>query len=93
MFEPVRQAGDGVDYYTLHQGAIAKWLQRQIRNLFLYEGAGSNPAGVGLTFFFLSALKYFPTAMFSLLSPRFDRHLCNLRGTLVLRSMQYIDLG
>ena len=29
------------------QGAIAKWLQRQIRNLFLFEGAGSNPAGVG----------------------------------------------
>ena len=36
-------------------GAIAKWLRRQIRNLFLFEGAGSNPAGVGvllLTFFF-----------------------------------------
>ena len=30
------------------QGAIAKWLRRQIRNLFLFEGAGSNPAGVGL---------------------------------------------
>ena len=28
------------------QGAIAKWLRRQIRNLFLFEGAGSNPAGV-----------------------------------------------
>ena len=32
------------------QGAIAKWLQRQIRNLFLFEGAGSNPAGVGYLF-------------------------------------------
>ena len=31
--------------YVIH-GAIAKWLQRQIRNLFLFEGAGSNPAGV-----------------------------------------------
>ena len=30
------------------QGAIAKWLRRQIRNLFLFEGAGSNPAGVEL---------------------------------------------
>jgi hypothetical protein len=29
------------------EGAIAKWLRRQIRNLFLFEGAGSNPAGVG----------------------------------------------
>lgn len=29
------------------QGAIAKRLKRQIRNLFLYEGAGSSPAGVG----------------------------------------------
>ena len=27
-------------------GAIAKWLRRQIRNLFLFEGVGSNPAGV-----------------------------------------------
>ena len=35
------------------QGAIAKWLQRQIRNLFLFEGAGSNPAGVGNNFFLL----------------------------------------
>ena len=32
------------------QGAIAKWLRRQIRNLFLFEGAGSNPAGVGVFF-------------------------------------------
>ena len=31
-------------------GAIAKWLRRQIRNLFLFEGAGSNPAGVELFF-------------------------------------------
>ena len=38
----------------LLQGAIAKWLRRQIRNLFLFEGAGSNPAGVD---FFL----YLPT--------------------------------
>ena len=30
------------------QGAIAKWLRRQIRNLFLFEGAGSNPAGVAI---------------------------------------------
>jgi hypothetical protein len=30
------------------EGVIAKWLQRQIRNLFLFEGAGSNPADVGL---------------------------------------------
>ena len=28
------------------QGAIAKWLRRQIRNLFSFGGAGSNPAGV-----------------------------------------------
>ena len=30
------------------QGTIAKWLRRQIRmkHLFLFEGAGSNPAGV-----------------------------------------------
>ena len=30
------------------QGTIAKWLRRQIRMkyLFLFEGAGSNPAGV-----------------------------------------------
>ena len=28
-------------------GAIAKWLRRQIRNLFSFGGAGSNPAGVG----------------------------------------------
>ena len=33
------------------QGAIAKWLQRQIRNLFLFEGAGSNPAGVVIFIF------------------------------------------
>ena len=32
------------------QGAIAKWLRRQIRNLFLFEGAGSNPAGVDIFF-------------------------------------------
>ena len=32
-------------------GAIAKWLQRQIRNLFLFEGAGSNPAGVARHFY------------------------------------------
>ena len=31
-------------------GAIAKWLRRQIRNLFLFEGAGSNPAGVARLF-------------------------------------------
>jgi hypothetical protein len=34
-------------------GAIAKWLRRQIRiaknHLFLFEGAGSNPAGVDQT--------------------------------------------
>ena len=30
------------------QGAIAKWLRRQIRNLFSFGGAGSNPAGVEL---------------------------------------------
>ena len=39
------------------QGAIAKWLRRQIRNLFLFEGAGSNPAGVAhLLFPFLASL-------------------------------------
>ena len=35
------------------QGAIAKWLRRQIRNLFLFEGAGSNPAGVGCSVVFV----------------------------------------
>ena len=42
------------------QGAIAKWLRRQIRNLFLFEGAGSNPARVvqlDSVFFFLSFVK------------------------------------
>ena len=37
------------------EGAIAKWLRRQIRmqyNLFLFEGAGSNPAGVVFLFLF-----------------------------------------
>ena len=34
--------------HLLHQGAIAKWLRRQIRNLFSFGGAGSNPAGVEL---------------------------------------------
>ena len=34
------------DVGHIQQGAIAKWLRRQIRNLFLFEGAGSNPAGV-----------------------------------------------
>ena len=29
------------------QGTMAEWLTREIRNLFLSEGAGSNPAGVG----------------------------------------------
>ena len=31
-------------------GTIAKWLRRQIRTkyLFLFEGAGSNPAGVDI---------------------------------------------
>jgi hypothetical protein len=27
---------------------MAEWLKREIRNLFLSEGAGSNPAGVGV---------------------------------------------
>ena len=39
-----------VIYYLLAcglRGAIAKWLRRQIRNLFSFGGAGSNPAGVG----------------------------------------------
>ena len=27
-------------------GTMAEWLTREIRNLFLSEGAGSNPAGV-----------------------------------------------
>ena len=36
---------------SISSGAIAKWLRRQIRiacevYLFLFEGAGSNPAGV-----------------------------------------------
>ena len=35
-------------------GAIAKWLRRQIRNLFSFGGAGSNPAGVDLFSFFAS---------------------------------------
>ena len=33
---------------VLKHGAIAKWLRRQIRNLFSFGGAGSNPAGVAL---------------------------------------------
>ena len=33
------------------KGAIAKWLRRKIRNLFLFEGAGSNPAGVARVYF------------------------------------------
>ena len=42
-------------------GAIAKWLRRQIRNLFSFGGAGSNPAGVGegnamVEFLFASSL-------------------------------------
>jgi hypothetical protein len=32
----------------VRQGAMAEWLKREIRNLFLSEGAGSNPAGVGV---------------------------------------------
>ena len=42
-------------FYNLdrtHVGAIAKWLRRQIRNLFLFEGAGSSPAGVASSKFF-----------------------------------------
>ena len=35
---------------AIRKGAIAKWLRRQIRNLFLFEGAGSNPAGVARHF-------------------------------------------
>lgn len=34
-------------YRFTFQGAIAKWLRRQIRNLFPFGSAGSNPAGVG----------------------------------------------
>ena len=41
-------------FLSKRQGAIAKWLRRQIRNLFLFEGAGSNPAGVGQVFLFFS---------------------------------------
>ncbi len=47
-------ASQRISNYTLvfvYIGAIAKWLQRQIRNLFLFEGAGSNPAGVGFSSF------------------------------------------
>ncbi|KAG6812629.1 hypothetical protein H0H92_001712 [Tricholoma furcatifolium] len=43
--------GDVEQYDVTGQGAIAKWLRRQIRildHLFLFEGAGSNPAGVVL---------------------------------------------
>ena len=36
----------------LSSGAIAKWLRRQIRNLFSFGGAGSNPAGVDCEFFY-----------------------------------------
>ena len=33
-------------------GAVAKWLLRQFRKLLLFEGAGSNPAGVVRYFIF-----------------------------------------
>lgn len=38
---------DGM-FQLFWKGTIAKWLRRQIRMnyLFLFEGAGSNPAGV-----------------------------------------------
>jgi hypothetical protein len=39
-------AGILLAVFHCSRGAIAKWLRRQIRNLFLFEGAGSNPAGV-----------------------------------------------
>ena len=42
------QCGCNASKVPFQQGAIAKWLRRQIRNLFLFEGAGSNPAGVGI---------------------------------------------
>ena len=32
--------------FLILQGTMAEWLTREIRNLFLSEGAGSNPAGV-----------------------------------------------
>ena len=37
----------------MYNGAIAKWLRRQIRNLFSFGGAGSNPAGVDLFSYFV----------------------------------------
>ena len=45
-----------IPYIFENEGAIAKWLRRQIRNLFLFEGAGSNPAGVAI---FLLSFSYF----------------------------------
>ena len=46
----------------LQQGAIAKWLRRQIRNLFLFEGVGSNPAGVDLFCVLVLQLDEFPNS-------------------------------
>ena len=39
------------------EGAMAEWLRRQIRNLFRFPGAGSNPAGV--VFFLLFLICFF----------------------------------
>ena len=34
-------------------GVVAEWLRRQIRNLLISDGAGSNPADVEFIFLFL----------------------------------------
>ena len=65
----------------LSQGAIAKWLRRQIRNLFLYEGAGSNPAGVGS---FYSPFTPLTACQLSSISRSRARPGVCLRGTAVL---------
>ena len=55
----------GITRFLSCVGAIAKWLRRQIRNLFLFQGAGSSPAGVVcFVVFFIrkwkSNVRYFP---------------------------------
>ena len=54
------------------QGTMAEWLTREIRNLFLSEGAGSNPAGV------VTSLDHRPSLFLGLVSV--GRRLLNERS-------------
>jgi hypothetical protein len=65
------------------EGTIAKWLRRQIRiydYLFLFEGAGSNPAGVDLLLLcimvILLYIYYFRKIYFHLPDTFVNAHLC-----------------